>query len=72
MTKKTDSSFEKNMQSLTELVQKMETGELPLEAALKAYEQGVALVQQCEKTLKSTEQKIKILQDNTLIDFDDA
>lgn len=53
--------FEKSLQQLTELVERMEKGNLPLEESLNAFEQGVGLVRDCQKALAAAEQKVKIL-----------
>ena len=54
-------NFEKNLEALDKLVTEMESGELSIEEALKAYEKGVKLVRQCQETLTKAEQKVKIL-----------
>ena len=41
-------SFEEAYKQLTELVQKMESGELPLADSVAAYEQGIKLKAYCE------------------------
>ena len=47
---------------LTELVKKMEAGELSLEESVSAYEQGIKLKAYCEQLLKEAELKIETLQ----------
>lgn len=54
-------SFEQNLQKLEDIVSKMEGGELPLDAALAQFEQGIKLARQCQKTLEVAEQKVQIL-----------
>ena len=54
-------SFEKDLERLEEIVAGLEEGGLPLEESLKQFEEGVALVRQCEKTLKAAERKIDML-----------
>jgi len=39
----------------------MEQGGLPLDLALKKFEEGVKLTRECQKTLSMAEQKVKIL-----------
>jgi exodeoxyribonuclease VII small subunit len=56
-----NASFETKMQQLNQLVEKMETGNLSLEDALKYFEQGIALTRECQKDLQQAEQKIEIL-----------
>ena len=60
--KKTDPiNFEKSLQNLSELVEKMEQGNLPLEESLKNFELGVKLIHDCQTALSAAEQKVKIL-----------
>ena len=54
-------SFEEAYKQLTELVKKMESGELPLADSVAAYEQGVKLKAYCEQLLKEAELKIETL-----------
>ena len=54
-------SFEEAYKQLTELVQKMESGEMPLADSVAAYEQGVKLKAYCEQLLKEAELKIETL-----------
>lgn len=53
--------FEKSLQQLNQLIEKMETGQLSLESSLSAFEEGIALIKNCQKTLTAAEQKIQIL-----------
>ena len=57
----TPDTFEGAMNQLETIVENMEQGDLPLEDALSAFENGVNLVRQCEEKLKSAEQKVQIL-----------
>ena len=54
-------SFEEAYKQLTDLVQKMESGELPLADSVAAYEQGIKLKAYCEQLLKEAELKIETL-----------
>lgn len=54
-------SFEDAYRQLTELVRKMESGELPLAASVAAYEQGIKLKAYCEQLLREAELKIETL-----------
>ena len=54
-------SFEDAYKQLTELVKKMESGELPLADSVLAYETGIKLKAHCEKLLKDAELKIEKL-----------
>jgi exodeoxyribonuclease VII small subunit len=59
--KKTNIDFEKSLDTLNKLVDKMEQGNLPLEESLKHFEEGVGLIRQCQEALNNAEQKVKIL-----------
>ncbi len=54
-------SFEEAYKQLTELVQKMESGEMPLADSVAAYEKGIKLKAYCEQLLKEAELKIETL-----------
>ena len=68
MTKKSKSApfqFETALQTLTQLVEKMEQGQLPLEESLKCYEQGVGLIRECHNALEAAKQQVQILTQTT-------
>lgn len=54
-------NFEAALSELQNIVEKMEHGNLSLEASLSAFEQGIRLTQQCQKSLADAEQKVQIL-----------
>ena len=62
-------NFESAMKELEELVARMESGNLPLEESLAAYQRGLELSAWCQKTLAEAEQRVKILEDEVLKDF---
>ena len=53
--------LEPTLEELEQLVLRLETGELPLDQALKEFERGIKLTRQCQAVLKDAEQKIEIL-----------
>jgi exodeoxyribonuclease VII small subunit len=57
VTKK--ASFEENMKRLEEIVEQMESGNLPLEDTVKLYKEGMALSAKCGADLKKVEQDVK-------------
>jgi exodeoxyribonuclease VII small subunit len=59
--KSTGPGFEKSLQELEDLVEKMEQGDLSLEDSLAHFEKGVQLSRACQKALKEAEQKVEIL-----------
>ena len=62
-------NFEAALAELDLLVEKMESGQLPLDQSLTAYERGTELLKFCESMLKDAEQKIKVLDGGELKDF---
>lgn len=54
-------SFEQTLSQLTGLVEKLESGELPLEESVAAFEQGVKLSRRCEALLDQAEQRLQVL-----------
>lgn len=58
-TKKFD--LEKSLASLEEIVEELESGDLPLETAMKKFEEGIKLTRGCQAALKEAEQKVEIL-----------
>lgn len=51
-------SFEESMQKLSEIVSKLESGEGPLDEMIRLYEDGMTLVQTCERQLDAYEETI--------------
>lgn len=56
-------SFEEAYKQLTEIVKKMESGELSLSDSVAAYENGIKLKAYCEQVLKEAELKISTITD---------
>lgn len=64
-------SFAQRIAALETIVKSMESGELPLEAALSAYADGMQLLQTCQTSLQQAEQTVMILnQQQQLTPFD--
>jgi len=59
--KKNAPPFEQSLAQLQALVEQLEGGELSLEEALSAFEQGVKLTRDCQSALSAAEQKVKML-----------
>jgi exodeoxyribonuclease VII small subunit len=58
--------FEEALQKLEAIVAKMEEGDLPLEEALKAFEEGVRLAKFCTSKLDEAERKVeKLIRDQS-------
>jgi exodeoxyribonuclease VII small subunit len=58
-------NFEAAMAELDLLVEKMESGQLPLEESLSAYQRGAELIKYCEKVLSDAQQRIQVLDGGT-------
>ena len=65
MIKKQAIDLEKALSDLEELVEELESGDLPLETAMKKFEDGIKLTRNCQAALKEAEQKVEILLKNT-------
>jgi exodeoxyribonuclease VII small subunit len=67
-TEKTDlGGLEKTLEELEALVTRLESGDLPLEQALKEFERGVKLTRACQAALQEAEQKVEILLKKTAV-----
>jgi exodeoxyribonuclease VII small subunit len=64
MSKKQAIDLEKALSDLEELVEELESGDLPLETAMKKFENGIKLTRNCQAALKEAEQKVEILLKN--------
>ena len=53
--------FEKALDRLEKIVEELESGNLPLDEALKKYEEGVKLSRACQQRLDQAGKKIDIL-----------
>lgn len=53
--------FEKKLNRLEEIVQKMEKGELSLDDSMKLFEEGVKLTRECQTQLTKAETQVKKL-----------
>lgn len=54
-------TFEQAMKQLEQIVQDLESGDMPLEKALKKFEEGIRLSKFCSSKLDETEKRITIL-----------
>ena len=61
MTSTKKFNLEKSLADLEELVEELESGDLPLEKAMKKFEEGIKLTRGCQTALKEAEQKVEIL-----------
>ncbi len=66
-------SFEEAMEQLEQIVQELESEELPLEKAIKKFEEGIKLSKFCNQKLEESEKKVTVLmegQDGQLKEVD--
>ena len=75
MSAKKEFDLEKSLEELEALVAELESGDLPLDKAMKKFEEGIKLTRGCQAALKDAEQKVEILLktaggDETLEDFE--
>jgi exodeoxyribonuclease VII small subunit len=59
------STFEQAIARLEAIVDIMEKGDVPLEEALKLYQEGQLLLKSCQAKLDEAEKKLKILAKNS-------
>jgi exodeoxyribonuclease VII small subunit len=52
-------SFERALEELEQIVQRLESGEVELEQSIAIYERGAALRKHCESRLKDAELKVE-------------
>jgi exodeoxyribonuclease VII small subunit len=53
--------FEDALEKLEDIVKKMETGDMPLEEALKSFEEGIKLIRFCQTKLDEAERRVELL-----------
>jgi len=56
-----EKSFEQSLKQLEQIVHDLEEGNLPLEKAIKKFEDGIKLSKYCSDKLDETEKKITLL-----------
>ena len=61
MVKKQKFNIEKKLEDLNRIVKKMEENNGTLEQNLSYYEEGIKLINKCQKELKLAKQKVSIL-----------
>jgi exodeoxyribonuclease VII small subunit len=54
-------TFEASLEALEQIVQQLESGDLPLEKSLELFEQGVRLSRECQERLSQAERRIEVL-----------
>lgn len=54
-----EKGFEESIKELTQIVSKIEQGEIALESSLEQYERGMALIKHCKGILEKAEKRIE-------------
>ena len=57
-------SFEDSLQQLNEAVRRLESGDLALEEALQAFEEGIRHSRDCNRLLQRAEERIEMILKN--------
>ena len=65
MVKAKKLTFEKRLERLEELGDEIRNSEIPLDDAIKAFEEGIKLARALEKDLEKIESRIEILMNGT-------
>ena len=61
--------FEENLEKLEEIVKKLENGDVPLDDAIKEFNEAMVLAKKCDEKLKSAEEAItKIVNNDDSVD----
>ena len=65
-------SFEEKLDELEKIVNKLETGQVPLDDAIEEFKKAMDLVKECDEKLNSAQEAIAkiVTEDNVVIDFD--
>ena len=62
-------SYEQALVELDQLVQAMETGQMPLAQLLQNYGRGAELLRYCRERLEAVEAQVQVLEDGQLKPF---
>lgn len=54
-------SFEEAMEHLEEVVERLESGDIPLEESIRLFEEGMKLSRYCGQKLEKLEQQVEML-----------
>lgn len=58
MENKKEKSFEENLESLENIVKKLESGDIPLDDAIEKFNEGMNLANECNKILEKANETI--------------
>lgn len=60
-TQASSAGFEQSLAELEQLVAQMESGNLPLDEALRQFERGVQLTRECQQALQAAQARVQVL-----------
>ncbi|WP_353235474.1 exodeoxyribonuclease VII small subunit [Diaphorobacter ruginosibacter] len=63
---KEPASYEAALQELEELIERIESGDMPLEQMLAGYQRGASLLAFCRSRLDAVQDQIKVLDEGKL------
>lgn len=72
MAEKKEKTFEENIEELEEIVKKLENGDIPLDDAIKEFNEAMKLAKICDEKLKNAEKSLTkiVKEDGKLEDFE--
>ena len=56
-----ENTFERSLEELETIVNRLESGDLPLEESLELFKRGVKLSRKCRERLANAERRIEVL-----------
>lgn len=62
-------TYKELMDTLEEIIEKLETGDLSVEDSMEKYEEGVKITRELLEILNKAEEKVKIMQDQEEVEF---
>jgi len=63
-------TFEKRLERLKEIVERLERGELPLEEGVALYKEGLEVAKTCGKQLEDARHEVKIVSEGLVREFE--
>ena len=63
-------TFEKRLERLKEIVERLERGDLPLEEGVALYKEGLKLAKACGKQLEGARHEVKIVSEGLVKEFE--
>lgn len=66
-----EQTFEENLENLETIVKNLENGNIPLEEAIKSFNEAMLLAKKCDEKLKKAEEQVNSIlnKDGELVEF---